>query len=297
MKSRIERALSSLNGLSAGDAFGQQFFGDPDVASRCLTERTLPRGIWNWTDDTAMALGIFRTLRRCGRIEQDVLADYFAAEYASAPNRGYGGMAHNVLRAIGSGTHWKTAAAEVFSGLGSFGNGGAMRVAPVGAFFSDNLEQAAEYGGLSAAVTHAHPEGIAGGIAVAVAAAWAASADGASSSSEMLTSVVARLPDSDVKSGVSRALQMGFDRDPQLVAAKLGSGLKVSAPDTVPFALWCAAKCFCDFREAMWTTAIGLGDVDTTCAMVGGIVALSSGEIPSDFLANREPLPLDISEN
>ena len=45
--------------------------------------------------------------------------------------------------------------------------------------------------------------------------------------------------------------------------------------------------------EAMWATATGLGDVDTTCAIVGGIVVLAAGieSIPADFLARREPLP------
>lgn len=42
----------------------------------------------------------------------------------------------------------------------------------------------------------------------------------------------------------------------------------------------------------MWTTVSGLGDRDTTCAIVGGILALRSGAgpIPRDWLAAREPL-------
>jgi len=37
----------------------------------------------------------------------------------------------------------------------------------------------------------------------------------------------------------------------------------------------------------------GLGDVDTTCAIVGGIVALATGKegIPADWVARRECLP------
>ena len=48
-----------------------------------------------------------------------------------------------------------------------------MIVAPLGAFFSDDLEKAAEQARLSAEVTHGHPEGQAGAIAIAVAAAQA----------------------------------------------------------------------------------------------------------------------------
>ena len=36
----------------------------------------------------------------------------------------------------------------------------------------------------------------------------------------------------------------------------------------------------------------GLGDRDTTCAIVGGIVAATGAAIPPDWLAAREPLDL-----
>ena len=72
----------------------------------------------------------------------------------------------------------------------------------------------------------------------------------------------------------------------------LGNGRKVISSDTVPFSLWCAARHLGDFVEAMWTTVSGLGDRDTTCAIVGGIVALAAGRssIPEDWLRAREAL-------
>ena len=73
----------------------------------------------------------------------------------------------------------------------------------------------------------------------------------------------------------------------------LGSGDGATAQDTVPFVLWCAGECLDDYEEALWLTVSGLGDRDTTCAMVGGIVALSAGEgsIPVGWRQAREPLP------
>ena len=64
------------------------------------------------------------------------------------------------------------------------------------------------------------------------------------------------------------------------------------APDTVPFTLWCAARHLDDFEAAMWTTVSGLGDRDTTCAIVGGIVALYVGAagIPQEWQQARESL-------
>jgi hypothetical protein len=48
-----------------------------------------------------------------------------------------------------------------------------------------------------------------------------------------------------------------------------------------------------NYEEAMWTTVTGLGDCDTTCAIVGSIVALSAGRetIPPAWQDAREPLP------
>jgi ADP-ribosylglycohydrolase len=44
----------------------------------------------------------------------------------------------------------------------------------------------------------------------------------------------------------------------------------------------------------MWSTVSGLGDRDTTCAIVGGIVALSAGResIPEAWLKAREPIQI-----
>jgi len=44
----------------------------------------------------------------------------------------------------------------------------------------------------------------------------------------------------------------------------------------------------------MWQLVGAAGDIDTNCAMVGGIIAAYSGVegIPSKWIENREPLPI-----
>ncbi|MER6005353.1 ADP-ribosylglycohydrolase family protein [Nonomuraea angiospora] len=72
----------------------------------------------------------------------------------------------------------------------------------------------------------------------------------------------------------------------------LGNGRQVSAHDTVPFTLWVAARERHDFEAAMWTTAAAGGDVDTTCAIVGGIVAVAENvHLPQEWRRRCEPLP------
>ncbi len=70
----------------------------------------------------------------------------------------------------------------------------------------------------------------------------------------------------------------------------------MTAQDTVPFALWCAARHLQNYHEAMFTTLEGDGDSDTNCAIVGSIVALRVGAegIPASWLNSREPLDLQI---
>jgi ADP-ribosylglycohydrolase len=111
-----------------------------------------------WTDDTAMALSLLRVLDRHGHVDQDALATEFADSYAADPHRCYGASMHQVLRAIGEGEAWAPVTARQFDGMGSWGNGPAMRVAPLGAWFSGDLDAAVTQASRSAVVTHAHPE-------------------------------------------------------------------------------------------------------------------------------------------
>ena len=150
---RVERARLSLEGLAIGDAFGEMLACNC-ASARQRVDRGLMGGPWFHTDDTEMALAIFEALRSRGCIDPDDLALRFADRFRREPERGYGKMARIILRAILAGEHWQRAAAAAFSGTGSMGNGGAMRVAPLGAYFADDLETCLRSeAALSAAVT------------------------------------------------------------------------------------------------------------------------------------------------
>jgi ADP-ribosylglycohydrolase len=161
---RMERAWLSLEGLAIGDAFGEMLaYGCEQARERI--DRGLIGGPWFHTDDTEMALSIYETLRVRGRIDPDELALRFAERFRRDPDRGYGSMAREILCKILSGVPWQVAARTAFGGTGSMGNGSAMRVAPLGAYFAEDLETCLHgEAALSAGVTHAHREGIAGAI-------------------------------------------------------------------------------------------------------------------------------------
>lgn len=290
MAGSIGHALLSLNGLSVGDAFGEQFFSLP---VRFITERQLPAALWRWTDDTHMALSIVEVLAKHHSIEQDALAKAFVGRFLQEPYRGYAGGAAHLLKRISHGEDWRTVSPSLFNG-GSYGNGGAMRVAPIGGFFAGDPEQAAEEAKKSAVITHAHPEGQAGAIAVAVAAAITAVSP-YPTGAKFLQQVLQFVPQSQTYDGILQAIDIPASEWQRAVLG-LGTGTNVSAQDTVPFCLWSAAHRLDNFEEALWQTARGMGDVDTTCAIVGGIVALSSGHIPHTWIEQREPLPAEFTK-
>ncbi|KFE71316.1 hypothetical protein DB31_3446 [Hyalangium minutum] len=291
----MERALLSLEGLSVGDAFGERFFLPPSTLVPMLEQRALPKPPWGYTDDTEMALGLVQVLEEHGRVDPDQLARVFGARYRENPYRGYGGTAHEILQAIHEGEPWRRVSSRVFGGTGSMGNGGAMRVAPLGAYFADDLARAVSEARASAEVTHFHPEGQAGAIAVAVAAAWAwQERERNPSARQLFDAVLEHTPPGATRRGLEKARALPLEASPAVAAKELGSGSRVISEDTVPFCVWCAARHLDDYAEALWATVSGLGDRDTTCAIVGGIVVLHTGRgsIPPAWHEARERLRL-----
>ncbi|MGW7441818.1 ADP-ribosylglycohydrolase family protein [Kitasatospora sp. NPDC054795] len=289
--------LDSLEGLALGDRW---FSVPPDEAPAALAARLVRRAPWHWTDDTAMALVLVRHLLGAGEVRPDALAREFAAEYAREYGRKYGPSMHRVLRGIGAGGDWRAITAGQFEGQGSHGNGAAMRVAPLGVWFADNLDTVVRQAELQALTTHFHPEAVAGAVAAALAAALAVRSRGGSppGRAELLTEVAGRLPDCEVRSGLRIAARLPGHTSVRHAAAVLGSGTLISAPDTVPFALWSAAGHLDSLSEAVWHTLEGWGDKDTTCAIAAGVVAARTGlaDVPPGWLAAREPLPNWVAE-
>ncbi|MDO3645883.1 ADP-ribosylglycohydrolase family protein [Nocardia mangyaensis] len=287
--------LDSLDGLSVGDALGAQFF----IMGRSLPGLRAgnpPPGPWDWTDDTEMACSVVAELRRHQSIDPDRLARGFARRFS--PERDYGHATVTTLRRIREGKNWRETAATAFDGHGSCGNGAAMRVAPLGAFYVDDPQRAVTEAIRTARITHAHPEGVIGAVAVALAARQAAHARrtrNPPTPTEFLTAVADPLEPGRTTFGVRRARDLLGATLAEAVH-ELGNGSRVTAQDTVPFALWAAATHFDDYPAAIAACIEADGDIDTTSAIVGGIVAAHTGTasrtgVPEAWLTAREPLP------
>lgn len=293
---RLSRALLSLHGVAVGDGLGEMMFSRPEQAYEMIMQDRLPPPPWWHTDDTEMAISVVEVLRSFGAIDQDALARHFLERFVESPDRGYGSGARRQLRMMLDGVEWRTASREAFSGEGSLGNGSAMRAAPIGAWFAEDLDRVAAEARSSAMITHMHSEGVAGAQAIAVAAAMAwrlRDVHSEDATEQFIIEVHRRTRDGETRRGIGQAFQIRNFESSQAAARILGNGIGITCPDTVPFTIWAAAKYRADFRQAMAETASVGGDIDTNCAIVGGIVALSTGwkGIPPNWLTQIEPLP------
>lgn len=289
----LDMALVSLRGLFLGDAFGETFFGPEEEIADRLLHRKLQDGLWQFTDDTVMGIGIYNILAQYSCIDQDALAREFAHNYQLDDKRGYGGTAHLILRSISDGKNWKEVSEGVFDGMGSMGNGAAMRSGPIGAYFFNDVDAVILQATLAAEVTHAHPEAIAGAVAVALAACYCFRSrhdEGIDTPAQFFDFILLHTPESHVKSKIKKASTLPADYDVRTIVSILGNGTQLTAQDTVPFALWCAAHNLTRYEEALWTAVSGLGDRDTIAAIVGSIVVMSADTnlIPLQWIEQAE---------
>ena len=290
---KLDLAKTSLLGLSIGDAFGETFFGPIDDISLRVNRRVLLSGTWPFTDDTVMGISVYNILSRFGTIDQDQLVKEFAENYMADNNRGYGATAGRILRRIAEGSYWMDESSGVFEGMGSAGNGAAMRSGPIGAYFHENTTEVIEQAKLAAKVTHWNDEGMAGAIAVALAACICTryGLNGQPLSADTFYDfIIDNMPGSKVKALIQKAKKLPADYDIRTIVSVLGNGTKLCAEDTVPFALWVAANQTDSYSEAIWTGLRALGDRDTIAAIIGSIVVLSASpdSIPTHWIKQAE---------
>ena len=129
---------------------------------------------------------------------------------------------------------------------------------------------------------------------MALAAAWACNVNGclhSKSGYELLEFVLTRMPESETKEKLHTAISLPLNYTIKTAVSALGNGSNLLASDTVPFTLWCVARHLNSYVEALWNTVSGLGDRDTTCAIVGGIMSLIHGKdgVPNEWIEATEP--------
>jgi len=228
-----------LLGAIAGDIIGSPYEWRPIKTSQFPLFSAGSR----FTDDTVLTAAV----AECLLTDSDYTEAYIKY-FSTYPDAGYGGRFFDWAR---------TEAREPY---GSFGNGSAMRVSPVGWAF-DTLEDVLVEAGRSAAATHDHQEGIKGAQAIAAAIFLARS--------------------SQSKDEISAYIEDKFEYNVSIPLDEIRPSYKfeVTCQGSVPPAFRAFLEAD-DYEDAV-RKAISLGgDSDTLACMAGAIAHAFYGALP-----------------
>lgn len=239
-------------GAIAGDVIGSAHEWRP------VTDRDFPLFTREsrFTDDTVLTIAVAHAILQAREAGAAREPDYRASilDFARRwPRAGYGARFRDWMHADDPRPY------------GSWGNGSAMRVSPVGFAFDDEetvLREAAR----SAAVTHDHPEGVKGAQAVALGV------------------FLARHGSS--KDAIRAAIETRFGYDLQRTVESIRPGYRfeVSAAASVPEAI--VAFLDADDFEGAVRNAVWLGgDADTQACIAGALAEAFHGGVPEGIAA------------
>ena len=229
--------LGALVGTGVGDALGAPFEGRYRVKPEEVEAIAEKREVLTYTDDTHMMIGVAESLIRTRGFDGEDMAHTFIQNYELEPFRGYGPGPPRIFRAIRAGAAWDIAAQELYYG-GSFGNGSAMRVAPIGVFYHDNPVMLREVAYKSSQITHAHNLGKEGAALQAYAIALATNLELqlAFDQGDFLAKLINYVPSVVYKEKLCKIKGLLAEPDKARVAIELGNGIE--AFNSVPTAIY-----------------------------------------------------------
>lgn len=291
----LDKCRGALVGVVVGDSLGAPFEGASGPLSiDTLAEVEHRDSQLTYTDDTALTLALAEAIVGHGTFSQEHVADHFAQTFAAEPWRGYGAGTVRTLRRISAGDPWEQAALELFDGGGSYGNGAAMRVAPIAVLAAPDLDAVERLARRSAEITHRHPLGIEGAAmqALAVARALARGPGSPVDGAAWIASLRSRCRQSDLVEILGLVPSLLSDPQPADVVERLGN--TSAAVASVPAALTAYLAHPDDFAAAVrFALRLG-GDTDTIAAMTGALAgaSLGLGAIPEAWQQRVEGVAL-----
>jgi poly(ADP-ribose) glycohydrolase ARH3 len=298
-----EKFAGCLLGGMLGDVIGapveaespgyiRKTFQNPDEILALKTVPELLSGEWEvgrFTDDTQMSLAVAEWLANQEKLDGPSLLEGFCRAYE--PWRHYGSGTRLILESFPNARDkWADLATAMFP-QGSYGNGAAMRVAPVGLYLHNDLSGLVEVARTSSMVTHSHSLAVQGAAlqATAVAAVTRAPLDTVQFL-RILGVALARFEELGQDTSVYRqalaTISEGISRaaTPEQMARRLGNGVK--AQEAVPMAIYCFLAHPGSFEKALEAAIFLGGDTDTIASMTGSIsgAALGESQIPERWL-------------
>lgn len=210
----------------------------------------VPKGS-HFTDDTVMTLAVAEWLMTDPTHQRDTLVECMQRLGRSYPHAGYGGMFAKWL------------ASDDPQPYGSYGNGSAMRVSPVG-LYAHSMEEAMELAEITASVSHNHPEGIKGAQAIAGCVYLKKNYKGYEAREKIIHFITEKI---------------GYDLCFRLGVLRPEYGFDVTCQGSVPIAIQAYLERYNETSENALRLAISMGgDSDTIGAMTASIVGIEADD-------------------
>jgi poly(ADP-ribose) glycohydrolase ARH3 len=267
LKSKV---LGAFLGTAIGDALGAPFEGYPEVdAEEIEAVADRQKGL-TYTDDTHMMIGIAESLLKNQGFDGKDMALTFTRNYELEPWRGYGPGPPQIFRLVKAGVTWDEAALRLYHG-GSYGNGSAMRVAPIGVFYHDDPSRLREVAYQSSQITHAHQLGKEGAALQAYAVAQATNLEPSSpfDRGAFLAKLINFVSEGIYREKLSKMEALLRQSDKDRVVLELGNGIE--AFNSVPTAIYSFLSQPHSFARTVFLAISLGGDTDTIGAMTGAI--------------------------
>jgi len=275
--------LGAMVGSALGDAAGYlayKYQQRDDLLSKIDSVERL-----TFTADTVMAVAMAETLIENDGINTKKLGDHFLKHFESKPWQRQGAEPPEIYRIVeAEGVDYIFAARRLFEGEGSYGNGAAMRITPLGLFYYQD-EDLYEKVKVSAEVTHTHPVGIDGAAVFAKALAKTVTLNPLRPFSpqafiEMLVDF-SRTDEIKEKLAMIPAL-LEREVDPAEAVKKLGNSVIVQ--ESMPMALFCFLRYPHTYLETVLCAITHGGERDTMGIMAG---ALSGAYLGIDAISEE----------
>jgi ADP-ribosylglycohydrolase len=298
-----DRVLGVFLGCAVGDALGAPLEGQPlppgfDQEELLKGFRSMPG--WpagQYTDDTMLTLALARSLAERGGAAGGYIIEEFAELWRKGTIVGAGKATNSAIAAfLYRQVPWDECAAPV----GSAGNGAAMRAAPVGIWYFDDLDALVDASVEAARVSHRDPRSVAVAVAVSLMTALAFNSTRLKPGPTLIEIAERVLKiDTGVSDHLFRLFEWFKKPEEDAVERIVATGqfghwrgtwngrITAYAVPTVLIAFYSFLRYQDDFSSAVSRAVLTGGDVDTTGAITGAL---------SGALLGADAIPLHLRE-
>ncbi|MES2789704.1 MAG: ADP-ribosylglycohydrolase family protein [Planctomycetota bacterium] len=273
-----DRVLGCIVGGALGDAIGSCYEGVEPPQDLVIPDRL------RISDDTQMTVATCESFVEHGVVTPKSVAEHFLRWHRGRRITGLGASTLKALTELEVGGHWATVGAV---GERAAGNGAAMRIAPLAFVLDPDDDLQRQVIRDVCRITHRHDEAYLGALAIVRVIRNVLA--GSSLDETLISSVVARLPDSRVRDRLHGLLNTS------MTVRQYGDtfGATGYVVDSVPLAILAAVRS-ASFMSTVDSIVKCGGDTDTVASMFGQIFGAAHGidSLPRDLVARIDAIEM-----